>query len=225
VRGVDVLIQEGVGLGFPTSAPAANGAGEAPPLSEAEVLAGFERLLNETSGLVVVNLLPLNRERVAGLAAACARTGRRLLMEPVSATVAGWDGVLDDADVVRGDPRGHCVQLGFEGLPVLIDLAPPAGSIYVHSNGSPLGTYDPAWPVMEAWCASLGLELVRLGSSGHSRAEHVARMVELVKPGLVIPVHTQAPAALEVPGVPRLLAEPNRRYSAGELSQSALSRR
>jgi ribonuclease J len=223
VRGVDVLIQEGVSLGFQPPVP---GRGEepAPQLSEAEVLDGFERVLAETAGLVVVNLLGMNRERVAGLAEACARTGRRLLMEPDSATLAGWDGVLDDAEPVRDDPRGHCIQLKFEGLPILIDLAPPPGSVYVHSNGSPLGSYDPRWAVMEGWCRLLGLELVRLSSSGHSPPEDIVHMVQTVRPGLVIPVHSQAPEALEVPGVPRLLAEANRPYSAGDLLALARSK-
>jgi ribonuclease J len=223
VRGVDVLIQEGVSLGFQ---PTASRLGEqpAPPqLSEAEVLDGFERVLAETAGLVVVNLLGMNRERVAGLAEACARTGRRLLMEPDSATLAGWDGVLDDVEQVRDDPRGHCVQLKFKSLPTLIDLAPPPGSVYVHSNGSPLGTYDPRWAVMESWCSRLGLELVRLSSSGHSRPEDIVHMVETVRPGLVIPVHSQAPEALDVPGVPRLLAVTDRAYSAEELFSLARS--
>jgi ribonuclease J len=217
VRGADVLIQEGVSLGFRPSIPEPGA--EPPPaqLTEAEVHAGFEPLLAETAGLVVVNLPGENRERVAGLAQACARTDRRLLMEPDSATLAGWDGVLDDAEPVRADPRGHCVQLGFKGLPTLIDLAPPPGSVLVHSGGSPLGRYDPRWPVMEAWCSLTGLELISLSSSGHSRPEDIVRMVQTVRPGLVIPVHTQAPEALDVPGVPRLLAEANRAYSAEQL--------
>jgi ribonuclease J len=224
VRGVDVLIQESVSLGFLPTSPERGEEPPAPQLSEAEVLAGFERVLAETAGLVVVNLPGMNRERVAGLAEACARTGRRLLMEPDSATLAGWEGVLDDAEPVRADPRGHCVQLKFQGLPTLIDLAPPPGSAYVHSNGSPLGRYDPRWVVMEAWCSLFGLEFIRLGSSGHSRPEDIVRMVDTVRPGLVIPVHSQAPEALEVRGVPRLLAEANRPYSTSDLHSPARSR-
>lgn len=221
VRGTDVLIQEGVSLGFLAPAPAEAAEARWVPLSEAEVIAGFERVLGETAGLVVVNLSAMNRDRVAALAQACARTGRRLLLEPVAAAVAGWAGVLHETAPIRDDPRGHCIQLGFESLPLLIDLAPPEGSIYVHSNGSPLGPYDPAWVVMEAWCQVTGLELVRLGSSGHSRPEDIVRMVRAVGPGLVIPVHSQSPAALEVPGVPRLLAEAGRPYTAGELKTAA----
>jgi hypothetical protein len=77
---------------------------------------------------------------------------------------------------------------------------------------------------MEAWCSLFGLEFIRLGSSGHSRPEDIVRMVDTVRPGLVIPVHSQAPEALEVRGVPRLLAEANRPYSTSDLHSPARSR-
>jgi hypothetical protein len=78
---------------------------------------------------------------------------------------------------------------------------------------------------MEAWCTLFRLELISLHSSGHSRPEDIVRMVQTVRPGLVIPVHTQAPEALDVPGVPRLLAEANRAYSAEQLRSRTRSRK
>ncbi len=213
-RGADVLVQEGVTLGAPPPG--------ATPLSEHQVWAGFERLLLErTSGLVIVNAYPMNRERVAAFAAACERHGRRFLMEAQAAQIAGYPGVLTDPGGVAADPAGHCLQLGFGGLPSLIDLQPPPGSVYVHSDGAPMGPFDPAWTVMEAWLARFGLEFVGLGSTGHSWPEDIVRMVQAVRPGLVVPVHSRSPEALEVPGVPRLLAEPQRPYAAAELKALA----
>lgn len=70
---------------------------------------------------------------------------------------------------------------------------------------------------MLAWVRALGLELVSLGSTGHSRPADVRRMVETVRPGVVLPVHSRRPEALLVPGVPTLIPEVGRRYTAADL--------
>ena len=210
-RGADVLIQEGVSLGY---VPLED---SPPQLSEAEAIAGLGRAVAEAPGLVVVNVYGMNRERVAGLAAGCAAAGRRLLLEPQMAAMAGWPNVLGSIDAVRADPRGHCLQLGFESLPLLIDLKPPAGSVWIQSGGTPLGTYDPAYAVLEAWVARFGMEFRTVTSSGHSRPEDIVRMVSTVRPKVVLPVHSRAPEALVVPGIPSFLPEAGVTYRVADL--------
>jgi ribonuclease J len=214
-RGADVLVQEGVLL--ETEAPVADGKPpRLPRLSEQDVIAGFGSLLASSPGLVVANLYPMNRERVAQLAATAAAHGRRLVLEPQAAMMAGHPDLLL-VDEVRASPSRFLVQLSYEGLPTLLDLGPPPGSVYAHSNGPPLGPYDPTYQVMHAWVEQLELGFVHLGSSGHSWPADVVRTVEQVSPGLVIPVHSRAPEALRVPGVPVLLPKAMRPYSAAEL--------
>jgi hypothetical protein len=70
---------------------------------------------------------------------------------------------------------------------------------------------------MLAWVRGFDLELVVLGSSGHSRPADIRRMVETVAPGVVLPVHSRRPEALLVPGVPTLLPEVGRRYAVRDL--------
>jgi len=216
VRGVPVLLQEAVSLGWdpPADEPEAAASAER---GEEDVIDAFGEVLDRARGLVVVNLYPMNRLRVHALGAACAARGRVLVLEPRAAAMADWPLVLEDAGAVLHDPRRYCVQLEFESLPALIDLRPPAGSIYVHSNGVPLGPYDPAYRVMQAWVKALGLELVSLGSTGHSRPADIRRMVERVGPGVVVPVHSRRPEALLVPGVPTLIPEVGLRYTAADL--------
>jgi ribonuclease J len=208
-RGADVLVQEAVSLGWDDGERS----------TEAEVRARFAEVVGGCAGLAVVNLYPMNRERVAAFGEVCRAHGRRLLMRPAEALTAGWPHVLDAEalEQARLHPDAFCVQLGFRSLPTLIDLAPPAGSVYVHSDGAPLGRFDPAYRVMGEWCARLGLPLITLSSSGHARPGDVERMVREIEPGVVLPVHTVAPERLEVRGVRRLLVEPLRRYSASEL--------
>jgi ribonuclease J len=208
-RGCDVLILECVSLG------AANEEGERRP--EAEVATAFADLLRRTRGLVLANLYPMNRERVAAIGAVCRAAGRRLLLDPQAAAIAGWHDVLTDLAEVAADPSRHCVQLDFRSLPKLIDLKPPKGSMWVQSGGTPLGPFDPATGVLETWLNRFELELVELNSSGHSFPRDLARTVQEVAPGVVLPVHSRAPELLVSGGVPRLLPVPLRPYAAGEL--------
>ena len=217
-RGADVLIQEGVLLEPESPAPAGE-PGRLPRLSEPEVGRGFDALLESTPGLVIANLYPMNRERVSSLAATAAAHGRRLVLEPQAALMAGHADLLR-VDEVRAAPSRFVVQLSYEGLPTLLDLEPPAGSVYAHSNGPPLGPYDPAYEVMKAWVRQLDLGFVHLGSSGHSWPADVGRTVAAVAPRLAIPVHSRAPEALRVPGVPTLVPTRMRPYSAEELKTS-----
>ena len=210
-KGSDLLIQEGVSLGAPPPDPAFG------QLTEAEVIDGLRAAVASAAGLVIVNCYGMNRERVAGLAQGCARAGRVLLMEPQMGAMAGWPGILGSPEPIRDNPRGYCLQLGFESLPLLIDLQPPAGSVYIHSGGAPLGPYDPAYPVMEAWVARFGLEFRSLNTSGHSAPADIARMVRSVGPRVVLPVHSRAPEALSVSGVPTFLPQAGVTYRVADI--------
>ena len=216
-RGVDVLVQEAVSLAPRNAVGPEVAASQVERLTEAEVIARFEQVLARARALVVANLYPMNRERVAAVGRACQKNGRRLLMEEQAAAVAGWKEILTDPAAVAADPSRYCVVLGFHSLPTLIDLRPSEGSLFIQSDGVPLGTWDPAWAVLVAWTKMFGLELVHLASSGHSFPQDVSRMVRTVSPGLVLPVHTRAPEALEAPGFRQLSPVPLRPYTASEL--------
>ena len=218
VRGADVLIQEGVSLG---SGPVD---GALPPLSENELIAKLKRVIAAASGLVIVNLYGMNRERVIGIGNACAAAGRTLLMEPQMGALAGWPGILGSVEEVRQKPRRFCLQLGFGSLPLLIDLKPPPGSVYIHTGGAPMGAFDPAYAVLQAWLARFRLEYRLLTSSGHSRPDDIVRMVERVAPKVVLPVHSAAPEALVLPGIPTFLPQAGVSYSVADLFSPAPSR-
>src|SRR5579859_2049280 len=142
-RGVDVLIQESVTLGFTTE--------QSTQLSESEAIDEIGRTISACRGLVVINQYPLNFERVLGVARVCAANDRLVL-------TAGED----DLQRAIEHPERACVSMPFSELPTLIDLKPPKGSVYIHSNGPPLGQYDPAWPVMLTWVERFGLEMKRI---------------------------------------------------------------
>lgn len=217
-KGCDLLIQECVSLAS-LLAPVDGNLVAPAPLTEAEAAEEIERAVTTCRGLVVTNLYGMNRERVRALAAACRRSGRRLLMDRTSAGLAGWVDLLTptSAGMAAASPREFCVQLDFDALPELIDLRPPPGSRYIHSGGSPLGAYDPAWNVLQGWLRSFDLELVVVACSGHSRPADLEWLAAEVWPKVVAPVHTRAPELLLAPGIPKLIPETGRSYSAGEI--------
>jgi ribonuclease J len=124
---------------------------------------------------------------------------------------------LGSLDEIRERPRDFCLQLGFESLPLLIDLQPPPGSVYLHSGGAPMGPMDPGQAVLEAWLARFGLEYRVLTSSGHSRVPDIVRMVLNVNPRVVLPVHSRAPEALAVPGVPTFVPVAGPVYAVADI--------
>jgi hypothetical protein len=180
--------------------------------------------LRRVRGLVVVNIYAMNRERVATLGETCRAAGRRLLLEPQAAAVAAWPEVLADVSEVARDPSAYCIQLGFDSLPRLIDLRPAQGSVWVQSGGIPLSAYDPALNVLTAWLERFELELVNLGSSGHSFPRDLTRTATEVAPGVVLPVHTRAPELFVSGGIPRLTPVPLRPYTADELLRAGRRR-
>jgi ribonuclease J len=214
-RGADLLIQEGVSLGYQPPDP------PLPQLSEADVIAELRRVVEETRGLLIVNCYGMNRERVAGLAEACAAAGRMLLLEPQTAAMAGWQGLIGSLDPVREKPRDFCLQVGFESLPLLIDLQPPPGSLYLHTGGAPMGAFDPGQAVLEAWIARFGLEYRVVTTSGHSRWADIVRMVTTVKPRRVLPVHSRAPEALDVPSVRSFIPVAGPVYAVADILASS----
>ncbi|MGH7759913.1 MAG: MBL fold metallo-hydrolase, partial [Candidatus Dormibacteraceae bacterium] len=106
-RGVDVLVQEAVSLAPRDAVVPEVAASQVERLTEAEVVERFEHVLARAPALVVANLYPMNRERVAGLGRACRENGRTLLMEEQAAAVAGWTEILADPAVVAADPSRY----------------------------------------------------------------------------------------------------------------------
>ena len=80
-----------------------------------------------------------------------------------------------------------------------------------------MGPFDPAYAVLEAWAARFRLELRTVLSSGHSHPDDIVRMVTTVHPKVVLPVHSRAPEALLVPGVPSFLPQAGVVYRVADI--------
>jgi len=202
------------------------------PRSEADVDAAFDRALAQAPGLVVMSVYPRDVERVEAFLAIAAARRRRVYWPTSTAAFLrayGVQGVVaaegDWAGQVRSAPDESVVQLDLKRVDQLLDLPTGPGSVFVHANGEPLGPFQPSWDVLQDWLSRLQIPFVSIGTSGHASPGDIHRLVEMVSPGSVYPLHTADPyRLLPPPGTVRVLPEYGRSYSLGARAVQARSR-
>lgn len=209
--GATALVIEGTTLsGDPRSSP--------PP--EASVDRAYGEALQATPGLVLQSVYPRDVERVLSFLEIAGAHGRQILWPAVTAVflaACGVNGIrtMDDAAIaeVRGAPSRFVVQVAIEALDCLLDLPLGPGSVFLHANGEPLGPFQPTWDLLQAWLARLYVPFRSIGTSGHATPGDLHRLVELVGPEVVYPIHTADPyRLLPPPGTRRVLPEYGRWY-------------
>jgi ribonuclease J len=112
-----------------------------------------------------------------------------------------------DAATIRADQSRYLLQLYYWDFGELNDLQPGPGSVFIHSNGEPLGKFDPAFELFQRWLGHFGVELVYASSTGHADPASLQRMVAEIQPVLLMPIHSHFPQLLEVASVNRELPE------------------
>ncbi len=112
-----------------------------------------------------------------------------------------------DAATVSENQQAYVLQLFYWDINELVDIQPNAGSIFIHSNGEPLGRFDPAFDLFVRWLNHFGIELLFAASTGHATAEDLQKVVEGIRPEVLMPIHSHRPELLEVAGIRRVLPE------------------
>lgn len=191
-----------------------------PPATESSVEDAYRRVLAGTPGLVLQTLYPRDIERVSAFTEIAAQYGRDILWPEHIASFLGAYGLAgvrayDDAALaeVRATPSRFAVQVAVPDLAQLLELPLGPGSVFVHANGEPLGPFQPTWDLLQAWLAHLKVPFCAIGTSGHATPADLDRVVELVAPATVFPVHTADPYRLAPPpGTRRVLPEYGKAY-------------
>lgn len=210
-HGAAVLLMEGTSLSGDTAQPVR---------PEAQVDAAFDDELARTPGLVLLSVYPRDIERLSAFETIASRRGRRILWPAATAAFLrafGLDGVreLDRAGLeeVRREPSRFVVQLAANELGTLLELPVGPGCVFLHANGEPLGPFQAGWDLLQQWLARLQVPFASIGSSGHATPHDLHRIVELVQPKVLFPLHTADPyRLLPPPGTLRVLAEYGRWY-------------
>ena len=68
--------------------------------------------------------------------------------------------------------------------------------IYIHSNAQPLGEFDPAYKPFIKRFEDKGIKFLRIGCSGHAHPKDLIKIIDLIKPKLLIPIHSYRPEKL-----------------------------
>lgn len=70
------------------------------------------------------------------------------------------------------------------------------GGIYIHTDAQPLGEFDPAYkPFIENF-ANNNIEFMNIPCSGHARPYDLIKIINLIKPKLLVPIHSYRPEKL-----------------------------
>ena len=176
----------------------------------------FGQILKETPGLVLFSVYSRNVERIEAFLARAQDSHRQLLWPAAMARLFRALGMRDimalDEEVrlddIKANPRGYGVNLAAEQLPLLLDLPVGPASAYVHANGEPFGVFDPRWNLLQEWLSFCHTPFWSIGSGGHASPDDLNRLVELIHPDILFPLHSQAPDRLiPPPGTVRWLPE------------------
>lgn len=226
-RNLAMFMLEGTSFSFDTPTPVEDTDHPSEPLSEMGLQETLTQQLKDTAGLVVVNPYNRNYERLAALQTAAHDAGRQMIWEPDMATILTMmTGV--EPDYILGDtidtasiaaaPDAYLLQNSFAQLATLDHL--PV-SLYLHTNGEPLGDYDPRFAQLTNWLADHQIPLAFLSASGHATREDLIALAQVVKPKIIVPWHSfhperEAAALDEATGAEVLLPEKDLFYSMDE---------
>lgn len=68
--------------------------------------------------------------------------------------------------------------------------------IYVHSNATPLGEFDPSYAPFIKKFEDRNIEFIRASCSGHAHPYDLIEIINLIKPKLLVPIHSYHPERL-----------------------------
>ena len=79
--------------------------------------------------------------------------------------------------------------------------------IYIHSNATPLGDFDPKYAPFIKRFEDNNIEFKLAGCSGHAYPFDLIEIIDLIKPKLLVPIHSYHPERLYNKSGERLLPE------------------
>lgn len=105
----------------------------------------------------------------------------------------------------------YIIQNSFHNIIRLLDIDFEK-AVYIHSNGTPLGDYDPSYKSMKELLSKLGIEYKYLGSAGHAAPKDLKYIAEIIKPHWFIPIHGFYPENIHIDCGIRFLPEEGKTY-------------
>jgi len=98
------------------------------------------------------------------------------------------------ADYIHKHQKEIVVALGYYDMPDLVDLKPNKGSIYIKSASEAHNEEERIdLNRLGNWLSHFGLDYKHVHASGHAPSTDIVKMINEVKPKLLIPIHTEKP--------------------------------
>ncbi|KZE37992.1 hypothetical protein AV656_03400 [Bhargavaea cecembensis] len=180
------------------------------PATEEELIESLETILcDDTENIVFINPYIRNIERMKDVAETVERSGREIVFEEAYARVLKTFHPELQPAVLRETLIGEetfekTISLQelseHPGRFVLQNSYPNirfaegfGGGIYCHSNGEPLGSYDPRYADMLAQLEKHQFSFRELGTSGYAGQMDLLAIAEVIEAGVTVPWHTLRP--------------------------------
>ncbi|MCC5889736.1 MAG: MBL fold metallo-hydrolase [Alkalibacterium sp.] len=236
----DVLLIEGTTYSFDESEEIEEESAEPADkvvYTESTLLSALKELLEEDKEqLIAFNPYIRNVERLKQIDEVVLQSRRTMVWEEAYAAVldefypgykwtvledtcSGSSGLESSADYVsietiRQDPENFVLQNSLKNIDFLKGFGE---GLYLHSNGEPLGDYDPRYQILLDFLEDEGLTFIPFGASGHATKEDLLKVAKTVSAELTVPWHTFSPEAfydaLVDEGLSSFLPEYNQTYS------------
>ncbi|WP_261807324.1 MBL fold metallo-hydrolase [Lapidilactobacillus luobeiensis] len=210
---LDVYLSEATTYSFVTDQPqmVQNGHHEH-AFTEGQLPAALIEKAQETTGLLVLNPYPRNVERLIDLDQAARQAQRPILWEPEYAQIIHAFAPAAPLAVISAEPSpfANATNYSWATVEKLLHADPQrfilhntwtqldrltafSGGTYLHSNGEPLGDYDPRFAQLQAFLAKQHYQLVPFGASGHARREDLLALAEKINARRTVPWHSFKP--------------------------------
>lgn len=204
----DMLIIEGVSVSFQEVDSEVSEKGETDELT---LLATInEMIANNPQRQLTFNYYVANVERIMQIIQTCPRT---VVLEAYAAYVVkqatGYDAYyyqLDDKDYqldpskriaftdLQADTTRFFWQLETTALAYIDNMQ--KGGLYIHSNAQPLGEFDPAYAPFIQNLTDHDIEFVVASCSGHAHPRDLIRVIDMIEPKVLVPIHSFKPERL-----------------------------
>lgn len=184
-------------------------------VTERKLLQEISKLLEaEKDQLFAINVYPQNITRLLALAKLAQAFQRKLVLAPAyyhllkpftdeiglkiyylqDELVKMEDDLRDAASFaqLKNNPHQHILQVDFERYQHLFEL--PQG-VYLHSNGVPLGFFDPNFEPFVLSLIEKGWDFYQANVSGHALPSDLLSIAYGINPKLTVPWHTFKPEA------------------------------
>ncbi|MCM0598171.1 MBL fold metallo-hydrolase [Periweissella fabalis] len=205
---IDVFLTETTSFSFPDTKEQGDFDN---PLTEYQLLNKFAHIIKESSLLPVINCYERNIERILAFNNTSYQQLRPIvweyqfaklinLLKPTEPLLVLAESIPNDTSLIQATPVSiaeitaksdkYCLHSTFANRKWLTALPPIH---YLHSNGSPLGAYDPNYQVLRDYLATINAKYEYFGCSGHATPTDIIDICKKVNAKLTIPWHSFHP--------------------------------